>query len=52
MSEMDKACAKLRDLLNNPFAVERLEKELNPKWEHPGWKELKLKNKKVKVVRK
>lgn len=48
--ELDKACDKLKELLANPYAVERLEKELSPHWEHPAWKD--FKNKKTKLVRK
>lgn len=47
--ELDRACDKLKELLNNPYAVARLEKELSPHWEHPGWKDFKDKK---KVVRK
>lgn len=52
MSEMDKACQALRALLSNPYAVERLEREFSPHWEHPGWKELQEKKKVIKGVRK
>lgn len=40
-AQLDMACAELKQLINNPFAIERY---IASKMEHPGWAEMRKKS--------